>query len=100
VECPWIVSTDVDGLRFMGEWHKVNPSCDLYTVDALGQDKQEDLELKAARGDGVNRVGSSSCDHPRRRFDPLAIVRLDECHRRRECACGMLFADRIEFDLD
>ena len=35
----------------------INPSCDLQTVDAQGEDEEYDLEFKAHGFDGVNRFG-------------------------------------------
>jgi hypothetical protein len=37
-----------------------NLSCDLQTIDAVGQDKQEDFQLKALSGDGMNRFRQHS----------------------------------------
>ncbi len=41
-------------------FHKINPSCDLQTIDTVGQDKQEDFQFKALSSDGVNRFGQRS----------------------------------------
>ena len=54
-----------------------NPSCDLEeTVEAEGQHKQEDFELKALGRDRVNRLGHQPADLTERGLNALAVDRL------------------------
>ena len=38
----------------------INPSCDLQAVDTIGQDKEEEFQLKARGRDRMNRFGQHS----------------------------------------
>jgi len=55
----------------------LNLSCDLEeTVEAEGEHKQEDFELKALGRDRVNRLGHQPADLTERGLNALAVDRL------------------------